>query len=82
VVHVAASSSRRAQRLSNRAEPPLIAVEGGSLRLALSDNHALPSVVNKELYGVDDVDELMKSALAGSSFQDRQRSRRRRRSHR
>jgi hypothetical protein len=62
VVHVEASPPRRAQRLSSRAEPPQITVEEGSLRVALSDNHALPSVVNKELYGVDDVEELMRSA--------------------
>lgn len=62
ILHVDAPADLRAQRLRRRAQPPESAVDGGLVTLTLSDDHLLPSTVERSLYGLDDVDQLAKSA--------------------
>jgi hypothetical protein len=58
VIHVDAPKNLRAERLSRRAEPPDLTIDGQSVRLLVSDNHALPSTISQELYRADDIDRL------------------------
>ncbi len=67
VVHVQAPRSLQTDRLWRRAEPPDLAIDGQSVRLLLSDDHALPSAVDQDLYRVDDLDRL----TASSRWRDR-----------
>jgi hypothetical protein len=62
VIHVSASAERRANRIARRAEPPETAIEGNSIKVFLSDNHLLPSSVERDIYGIDDIDRLRVSA--------------------
>jgi len=61
VIHVEASPSLRESRLIRRAEPPESVIDADSVRLTLSDNHLLPSTVERSLYGEDDIKQLKKS---------------------
>jgi dephospho-CoA kinase len=67
IIYVEAPTSLRADRLSRRAEPPEITIDGQTLLLTVSDNHALPSTVNDELYRTDNVGRL----AASRRWQDR-----------
>ena len=62
ILHVDAPPELRAQRLRRRAQPPESAVDGGLVTLTLSDDHLLPSTVERSLYGMDDIDRLARSA--------------------
>jgi hypothetical protein len=62
VLHVDAPADLRAQRLRRRVQPPESTVDGGLVTLMLSDDHLLPSTVERSLYGMDDVDRLARSA--------------------
>jgi dephospho-CoA kinase len=61
VIYVSAPSALRAERIANRAEQPETLIDGASILLNLTDNHLLPSGVERDIYGVDDVDRLVAS---------------------
>jgi len=65
VIYVSAPEQLRAQRIARRAEQPETAIEGNSIRVALSDNHPLPSSVERDIYGLDDIDRLASSRRWG-----------------
>jgi hypothetical protein len=61
VIHVRAPEELRLARLSRRVIPPDACVEGQTIKLRVSDNHLLPSIAERNLYGVDGVEELAKT---------------------
>jgi hypothetical protein len=65
VVYVSAPEHLRAERITRRAEQPETAIEGNSIRVALSDDHLLPSSVERNIYGLDDIDRLASSRRWG-----------------
>jgi dephospho-CoA kinase len=58
VIYVSAPRALRAERIANRAEQPETLINGASILLNLTDNHLLPSAVERDIYGIDDVDWL------------------------
>jgi hypothetical protein len=65
VIHVMASETLRADRLSRRAEPPESILNDGSITLHLSDNHALPSTAARTLYRSEGIAQLRMSRQWG-----------------
>jgi len=65
VIHVMASETLRADRLSRRAEPPESILNDESITLRLSDNHALPSTAARTLYHSDGIAQLRMSRQWG-----------------
>jgi dephospho-CoA kinase len=62
VIHVSAPDDLRAARLRRRAVPPVSHVGPLSISLELSDNHLLPSTVERTIYNLDGLDELRAAA--------------------
>jgi hypothetical protein len=58
LIYVSAPEALRADRLSRRATPPRVHIDGNSVVIDLSDDHLLPSTVERTLYGLDDIDRL------------------------
>jgi hypothetical protein len=61
VIHVSAPEELRLARLNRRVTPPEVRVDGNTIKLKVSDNHLLPSVAERSLYGFDHVEELKKA---------------------
>jgi hypothetical protein len=62
IIYVSAPASVRQARLANRAVPPDVRVEGQIITLSLSDNHLLPTSVERTLYIADGLDRIKMSA--------------------
>ena len=61
VIHVSAPEELRLLRLDRRATPPDAYVDGRTVRVEVSDNHLLPSTVERAIYAVDRIGELRAS---------------------
>ncbi len=62
LIYVNAPANIRQTRLADRVVPPEIWVEGETIRLKLSDNHLLPTSVERNLYASDNLDRIKASA--------------------
>jgi len=65
VIYVSAPEQLRVERITRRAEQPETAIEDSSIKVALSDNHFLPSSVERTIYGLDDIERLASSRRWG-----------------
>jgi hypothetical protein len=63
VIHVSAPDELRLARLERRITPPQVYVDDQTIKLKVSDNHLLPSAVERSLYEFDRVEELKESYL-------------------
>lgn len=62
IIYVSAPAGVRQARLADRSVPPDLSVDGQTITLSLSDNHLLPTSVERTLYAADDVDRIKASA--------------------
>ena len=62
IIYVSAPASVRQARLADRAVPPDVCVDGQTITLSLSDNHLLPTSVERTLYAADGLDRIKASA--------------------
>jgi dephospho-CoA kinase len=58
IIYVEASPELRAHRLRQRARPPELGISGVTVTVTVSDDHKLPSTVEKSIYSADDLTEL------------------------
>jgi hypothetical protein len=63
IIYVDAPAKLRVARLSRRAQPPILSIDGNHLKLALSDDHLLPSGAERTLYHSGSVDPLLNSRI-------------------
>jgi hypothetical protein len=61
VIYVQAPAQLRSARLSSRHKPPESSTDGRSVTLTPSDNHMLPSNVERSIYHADNVNKLLNS---------------------
>ena len=61
IIYVQAPAQLRSERLSSRHEPPESSTNGRSVTFTPSDNHMLPSNVERSIYHADNIDRLMNS---------------------
>jgi hypothetical protein len=61
VIYVQAPAQLRSARLTSRHEPPESSTNGRSVTLTPSDNHMLPSNVERSIYHADNINRLMNS---------------------
>jgi len=59
IIYVEAPESLRVERLHRRERPPELTVSGAvTITVTVSDDHRLPSVAQKSIYGLDDINVL------------------------
>jgi hypothetical protein len=61
IIYVEAPSELRARRLRQRARPPELGVSGVTVTVTVSDDHRLPSTVERSIYSADDLANLQGS---------------------